>query len=62
MLFLITSQIDLDINLGDAEFLDVWDDAYTAVMRYSRAWDGFWVNTLVLTTIYCLIYSAVSER
>lgn len=32
------------INLGDAEFLDVWDDAYTAVMRYSRAWDGFWVS------------------
>ncbi|PFH51443.1 glycoside hydrolase family 47 protein [Amanita thiersii Skay4041] len=31
---------------GDLEFLDVWDDAYTAVMRYSRALDGFWYRTV----------------
>lgn len=29
---------------GETEFLDVWDDAYTAIMRYSRAADGFWVG------------------
>ncbi|KAF9263487.1 alpha mannosidase-like protein, partial [Marasmius fiardii PR-910] len=27
---------------GDVEFLDVWDDAYASVMRYSRSLDGFW--------------------
>ncbi|KAG7097050.1 hypothetical protein E1B28_004441, partial [Marasmius oreades] len=27
---------------GDVEFLDVWDDAYTSIMRYSRSTDGFW--------------------
>ncbi|KAF8627175.1 hypothetical protein AX15_004493 [Amanita polypyramis BW_CC] len=31
---------------GDMEFLDVWDDAYTAVMRYSRGWDGFWYRNV----------------
>ena len=25
------------------EFLDVWHEAYAAIMRYSRAVDGFWV-------------------
>ena len=29
---------------GDSEFLDVWDDAYASIMRYSRATDGFWVR------------------
>ncbi|KAF5393914.1 hypothetical protein D9757_000102 [Collybiopsis confluens] len=27
---------------GEVEFLDVWDDAYASIMRYSRARDGFW--------------------
>ncbi|KAJ3785091.1 alpha mannosidase-like protein [Lentinula aff. detonsa] len=27
---------------GEVEFLDVWDDAYASIMRYSRAVDGFW--------------------
>ncbi|KAJ4466510.1 alpha mannosidase-like protein [Lentinula aciculospora] len=27
---------------GEAEFLDVWDDAYASVMKYSRGIDGFW--------------------
>ncbi|KAF9469122.1 alpha mannosidase-like protein [Collybia nuda] len=31
---------------GETEFLDVWDDAYAAVMRYSRATDGFWYQTV----------------
>jgi len=30
--------------LGEIEFLDVWDDAYAAIMRYSRAKDGYWVS------------------
>jgi mannosidase alpha-like ER degradation enhancer 1 len=30
--------------VGEIEFLDVWDDAYTAIMRYSRAADGYWVR------------------
>lgn len=28
---------------GETEFLDVWDDAYAAVMRYARAKDSYWV-------------------
>ncbi|KAF8974233.1 alpha mannosidase-like protein [Flammula alnicola] len=31
---------------GEIEFLDVWDDAYAAVMRYSRAKDGYWYRTV----------------
>ncbi|KAJ3894586.1 alpha mannosidase-like protein [Lentinula edodes] len=27
---------------GETEFLDVWDDAYASIMRYSRSMDGFW--------------------
>ncbi|KAI0786390.1 alpha-mannosidase [Abortiporus biennis] len=27
---------------GEVEFLDVWQEAYAAIMRYSRAVDGFW--------------------
>ncbi|KAJ6599145.1 alpha mannosidase-like protein [Mycena vulgaris] len=30
------------IMSGDLEFLDVWDDSYAAIMRWSRAPDGFW--------------------
>ena len=29
---------------GEVEFLDVFQEAYAAVMRYSRAPDGFWVS------------------
>ncbi|KAG6855117.1 hypothetical protein C0991_006046 [Blastosporella zonata] len=28
---------------GDVEYLDVWEEAYAAVMRFSRAVDGFWI-------------------
>lgn len=35
---------DSDDTIGEIEFLDVWDDAYTAIMRYSRAADGYWVR------------------
>ncbi len=31
---------------GEVEFLDVFQEAYAAVMRYSRAPDGFWVHNL----------------
>ncbi|KII94783.1 glycoside hydrolase family 47 protein [Plicaturopsis crispa FD-325 SS-3] len=31
---------------GDIGFLDVWDDAYAAVMRYSRSRDGFWYRNI----------------
>ncbi|KAF8897458.1 alpha mannosidase-like protein [Infundibulicybe gibba] len=34
------------IMSGEMEFLDVWDDAYAAIMRYSRATDGFWYRTV----------------
>lgn len=29
---------------GEVEFLDVWQEAYAAIMRYVRAPDGFWVS------------------
>lgn len=29
---------------GEVEFLDVWHEAYAAIMRYSRGADGFWVR------------------
>lgn len=35
----------LNIYSGDVEFLDVWDDSYAAIMRWSRAPDGFWVRS-----------------
>ncbi|KAF5388298.1 hypothetical protein D9615_000341 [Tricholomella constricta] len=31
---------------GEIEFLDVWEEAYAAIMRYSRATDGFWYRTV----------------
>ncbi|KAF9482475.1 alpha mannosidase-like protein [Pholiota conissans] len=31
---------------GETEFLDVWEDAYSAIMRYSRARDGYWYRTI----------------
>ncbi|KAF8913826.1 alpha mannosidase-like protein [Gymnopilus junonius] len=35
---------------GELEFLDVWDDAYAAVMRYSRTKDGHWYRTVHMHT------------
>ena len=32
---------------GEVEFLDVWHEAYAAIMRYSRGTDGFWVGALL---------------
>ncbi|KAG6837560.1 hypothetical protein H0H93_007741 [Arthromyces matolae] len=29
---------------GDVEYLDVWEEAYAAIMRFSRATDGFWIT------------------
>lgn len=34
------------IFVGEVEFLDVWHQSYAAVMRYSRASNGFWVRRL----------------
>ncbi|KAF8812365.1 glycoside hydrolase family 47 protein [Phlegmacium glaucopus] len=34
------------IMSGETEFLDVWDDAYAAIMRYARAKDGYWYKTV----------------
>jgi len=34
------------IMSGETEFLDVWDDAYAAVMRYARAKDSYWYKTV----------------
>ncbi|KAF4619947.1 hypothetical protein D9613_005188 [Agrocybe pediades] len=38
------------IMSGDIEFLDVWDDAYAAIMRFSRAKDGYWYRTVNMHT------------
>ncbi|TFK43613.1 alpha mannosidase-like protein [Crucibulum laeve] len=38
------------IMSGDVEFLDVWDDAYSAIMRYSRGVDGFWYRPVNMHT------------
>lgn len=35
------------IMTGEVEYLDVFDDAYSAVMRYSRAADGSWVGQVL---------------
>ncbi|KAF9055160.1 alpha mannosidase-like protein [Hymenopellis radicata] len=34
------------IMSGESEFLDVWDDSYASIMRYSRATDGFWYRNV----------------
>jgi len=39
-------QIRVNASVGEVEFIDVWDEAYAAIMRYSRATDGFWVSTI----------------
>ncbi|KAL1668072.1 glycoside hydrolase family 47 protein [Schizophyllum commune] len=38
------------IMSGDVEFLDVWDDAYSAIMRYIRSPDGFWYRQVNMNT------------
>ncbi|KAJ7283733.1 alpha mannosidase-like protein [Mycena rebaudengoi] len=38
------------IMSGDVEFLDVWDDAYAAIMRYARAPDGFWYRPVHMSS------------
>lgn len=44
---------------GDVEFLDVWHEAYAAIMRYSRGSDGFWVDLFPLFTLkYPLTYNS----
>ena len=35
------------IMTGEVEYLDVFDDAYTAIVRYSRAPDGSWVSSIL---------------
>ena len=35
-------------TVGEVEFLDVWQEAYAAIMRYVRAPDGFWVSARAL--------------
>ncbi|KAI0829418.1 alpha-mannosidase [Trametes gibbosa] len=34
------------IMSGEMEFLDVWQDSYASVMRYSRASDGYWYRNV----------------
>ncbi|KAJ7638737.1 glycoside hydrolase family 47 protein [Roridomyces roridus] len=36
--------------LGDLEFLDVWDDTYAAIMRWSRSPNGFWFRQVNMYT------------
>lgn len=45
-------------NTGEVEFLDVWQEAYAAIMRYVRAPDGFWVSTQYYVELGILLDSA----
>ncbi|KAH9938649.1 glycoside hydrolase [Fomitopsis serialis] len=38
------------IMSGEVEFLDVWQEAYASIMRYSRAPDGFWYRSVNIHT------------
>ncbi|EPS95376.1 hypothetical protein FOMPIDRAFT_146232 [Fomitopsis schrenkii] len=38
------------IMSGEVEFLDVWQEAYAAIMRYVRAPDGFWYRSVNIHT------------
>ncbi|EAU84717.2 ER degradation-enhancing alpha-mannosidase-like 1 [Coprinopsis cinerea okayama7 len=38
------------IMSGEIEFLDIWDDAYAAIMRYSRSLDGYWYRPVNMNT------------
>jgi len=44
--------IVLTAAVGEIEYLDVFDDAYAAVMRYSRSPDGYWVSVFLCTTYH----------
>ncbi|PCH41185.1 glycoside hydrolase family 47 protein [Wolfiporia cocos MD-104 SS10] len=35
---------------GEVEFLDVWQEAYDAIMRYARAPDGYWFRSVNIHT------------
>ncbi|KAH7922461.1 glycoside hydrolase family 47 protein [Leucogyrophana mollusca] len=35
---------------GEVEFLDVWHDAYAAIMRYARSADGHWYRSVNIHT------------
>ncbi|KAI0002957.1 alpha-mannosidase [Russula compacta] len=35
---------------GEHEFLDVWNESYAAIMRYSRSLDGLWYRQVHMTT------------
>ena len=39
-------------GLGEVEFLDVWNEAYAAVMKYTRGVDGYWVRSLHLRSSF----------
>jgi len=38
------------IMSGEVEFLDIWDDAYAAIMRYSKSADGYWYRPVNMKT------------
>jgi hypothetical protein len=35
---------------GEDEWWRVWDEMYTAILRYCRAPDGFWVSKTLANT------------
>lgn len=37
---------------GEHEFLDVWNEAYAAIMRYARSDDGLWVSIEFLSPLH----------
>ncbi|KAJ7904433.1 alpha mannosidase-like protein [Mycena olivaceomarginata] len=48
------------IMSGDIEFLDVWDDTFAAIMRWSRAPDGFWYRPVNMNTGETAFYTVDS--
>ncbi|KAI0028196.1 glycoside hydrolase, partial [Vararia minispora EC-137] len=42
---------------GDHEFLDVWNESYASVMRYSRSQDGLWFRRVDLNTGNLMYYT-----
>ena len=32
------------VMTGEEHYLDIWDEAYAAIMKYSRGSDGHWVS------------------
>lgn len=49
------------ILLGDHEFLDVWNESYAAIMRYSRSLDGLWVSLPLLVWAVDLMYCSIDR-